>query len=395
MAEEPTVRYRSEHFTPYRSHHHREHGRRRRSRRKDRVYDRAEAEAEAYTYSEVPFERHDESFPPYHPAYPPSPHPRNIELPYQEHDERYYHILRHEDETHDRREVLEHLEAHSPDRRDESPLLEPLSRPPTPYPRRELPSPDFHAEADEFLNRMEEQLYRAENTLRKLRREKRYSTQDDHDAHDTRRDRREHRRRKKERRSAPYESRSIATSTSAYEYSDPYSEDRRSRTRDRRTRGRRRQRSEDDLTFGLESLLLAQPQPTRANTSAHLLESSAELRSPRLSSVVRPEPSVPQRAGPGEGALQLDSLLAALPAVQQHQDDADLSVLLQGVQLNVGVESNVYQNQQSGDVDHLGITPEHERPLTIRIPSVEQLQARIIARNATVVATPPTPPTIE
>ncbi|KAG6898003.1 hypothetical protein C0992_007492 [Termitomyces sp. T32_za158] len=419
---EPIVHSYSEHSDMhpyYHRHHHGRHGRHRKSRRKDRIYDRAEADASL----EVHYEQRHESSPPYHSAQSHTTHPRYTELTSPTIYYRHHQGSRREEERHDRTEIDSDLEEPFLHRYDEyHPPSERLARPSTPHPRRGEPSATeerLYAEADEFLDRMAEQLFEVESTLHDLKREKRHSPQTGNSAHDTTARERKERR----RRSAPYASRPLTKSTSAYEYTEPPSERRRSKTkkiRGTKAKARGTPPFVDDIgTLGLGTLSLAQPQATYADTtSARLVQSSAVPRSLNSRPVARSGPNASQLA---EGALELGSLAAALP-MQRELDDGELSILFQGVQLNVGSESSEYQhenevppsitqsvdvNQQWNDIDDLGNVltqvqlgnevPEQEqtRPLTIRIPSMAQLQARKVARNTTVVKTPPTPPPIE
>ncbi|KAG6877970.1 hypothetical protein C0993_001372 [Termitomyces sp. T159_Od127] len=426
-SEEPTTHFHSEHSHVHPYHHRHHPGRHQKSRRKDRIYDRAEAD----TTLDAPSAWRSESPPSQHLIQLLVPHPRHTELPSPDDHHRNHQRLRREEKIHDRPEILaENLEAPSPDRRDESSPPERLVRPPTPHPRHiDLPNTEehFYAEADEFLNHMAEQLFQAENTLRDLKREECRIRQEGNSTHDAKKkDRKERRRENKQRRSAPYTSRPIEGSTSLHEYRDPPSERRRSKTRkirgttaSRKARTRGTTQMIDDIgTLGLGMLTLAQPQARYADTYAHLVRSSLDSE-PRSLNSLRPELNTSQRAESSEGVLQLGSFAAAFPAVNEHLDDGELSVLFQGVQLDVGSEASRYQkhnevppsitveeNQQWNDVEDLGNiltqvkldneAPEQEqtRPLTIRIPSMAQLQARI-ARNATVVQTPPSPPAIE
>ena len=157
----------------------------------------------------------------------------------------------------------------------------------------------------------------------------------------------------------------------------------------------------DDIgTLGLGALSLCQPQATGIDPGgSHSVQPSA------LS-----ELDTSQQVGLSEAPLELGSLAASLPVIQQ-LNDGELIDLLQGIHLSVGPRSSEDEppsavqtdegNQHGSDVEESSNnltqiqvgneTLEQEqtqRPLTIKIPSMAQLQARIAARNATAVANP-------
>ncbi|KAG6888504.1 hypothetical protein C0995_007842 [Termitomyces sp. Mi166 len=380
-----TVRFHSS------AHPYRHHGHHRKPRRKDRVYDKAEADAGLEAPSP---EQRDESPP------PPTPHPRHRELPTVK--ERFY------------AESDEFL------KRDESPPPQRLARPPTPHPRhRELPPVEerFYAECDEFLNRLEKELVQVGFALGDLKTER---AKDEHNSpkDDRKKERKERRRDKKERRSAPYASQSTARSKSLFEYRDPLStlEHDSSRNTGRKKAKRNRKRgtpeSVDDIgTLGFGALSLARPQATCTEPSgSHPVQSSTGLWGLDTLTIALPELDASQQAGPSGGFLSLGSLATALPVVQQLRD-GEPTDLLQGVQPSIGLESSEDQGQRSevslstaqmaegnrhrSDVEELSNThtqvhfgnetfeqEQTETPLTIKIPSMAQLRARIAARNS-------------
>ncbi|KAH0588467.1 hypothetical protein H2248_004307 [Termitomyces sp. 'cryptogamus'] len=421
-------------FCPTDSYH---HSHRRKSRRKDRIYDRTETDT--YLQAFV-LERRDEYPPLQLLVRPLTPHLQYKELPsIEDHHNGHHQKSPTKERIDDGTDADVEYDAPPPERHDETPPPQRLVRPPTPHPRhRELPSADsenvFGDQADELLNRIEEQILRMGSTLRELKEEeeRRHDPEGGISVHDARKKERKERRGKRnvmQRRSAPYASRSSATrSELENEDRNSFSEKRGSRIRERdslqksgrikvkKSRKRGTSQGVDDETLGLSALSLAQPQATSTDSnSSHSIHPSAESWDLGTLSAALSELGTFQQAGPNGGALQLGSLAAALPVVQQV--DAGLgesSILLRDVQLNV--EPGSSEDQGQGDVapsitqttERNGVedlsnslipaqlaneTPEQEQiqtPLTIRIPSMALLQAQLVARNATVMETPST-----